>query len=97
MNYRLLKQVFLVQAICAGAVVLAAIAFAALLLLSGNALAADDPKAQLEALQAELRATRDQRNAAHDQIAAIIAGATAQIEALKKQLVEAQKPKDAPK
>ena len=68
-----------------------------LVLLAAPALAADDPKAHVEALQAELRATRDQRNAAHDQIAAIIAGATAQIEALKKQLTEAQKPKDAPK
>lgn len=45
-----------------------------------------DDSPQIAALQAELKATREQRDQSNNQIAAIIAGATQQIEALRKQI-----------
>lgn len=49
------------------------------------------PAEQVALLQAELQATREQRDAAHNQVASIIASARAQIAALTKELEAAKK------
>jgi Skp family chaperone for outer membrane proteins len=65
-----------------------ALAIAALALTVGDALAQ-----QAECIPpAQLRTVSDQRNAAQDQLAAIVAQATAEIERLKRELEAAKKP-----
>lgn len=66
---------------------LAAFCLAVALCAPALSSAAEDP--QITLLQAELRVTREQLAAANQQVAATIAAAQTQIQALQKQLAEA--------
>lgn len=65
--------------------------------ISIPALAADDPKAQIEFLEAALAEVQTQRNTALDQLAIVKARAAAQIAALQRRVDELTKPEAKPK